>query len=259
MEEITEESEIDGDVIIKKGRPSKIDNELFKSYILEHSKNFENGMIPLKHPFIKSCSLKFEATECCVFLKIKRLIENNVFKKDDHQTFEDNSPNDSIDKNSSNEFSLSPNKIIKLKREESKRLKPIKEKNNIGKLVTKMPEDWTAYIGVHIYEALRLPCSFSFKKGSIKSDNLETTGNCSECKAIVNIKSENNMEVLKIFYIPGDELIPHYKKKRIRNKEQLRIVPEIQRLTAPTYLNKRAAEEMEDGDFIPPYIPSKGK
>lgn len=67
------------------------------------------------------------------------------------------------------------------------------------------------------------------------------------------------MEVLKIFHTIGDLSKPHLKKNRIRASAQSSMATEIAKYTTPTYIHKRAAETMADGDFIPPFIPNKGK
>lgn len=55
------------------------------------------------------------------------------------------------------------------------------------------------------------------------------------------------------------ENCPHFTKRRTRIEQQIEMAPEISKLTAPTYINKRAAEEMDYGDFISAYILNKGK
>lgn len=251
----------------RRGPKSQIDEELFRKVVLENKHFFQNGMIRLKHPLVKECSEKFKTSDRCIYLKIQRFVEKeNFFKliENTHQNKDSSSPksveniNSSSDLNSSSE--LNPlSKIVKLTDDEIRKLRPIKQKQPSGNFKTVLPESWSHYISVAIFKATRLPCAFAYKKGAIKDGNLNISGSCSECGATVHVGSEKNLEFLKIDIVSGKENYPHYKKRRIRIAQQIEMAPEISKLTASTYINKRAAEEMEDGDFIPPYIPNKGK
>lgn len=168
--------EIEGDPRV--GRKSTIDDELFNNFMLKNKEVFQKGMILLKHPFIKICSEKFNVSVRCIFLKIKRFLEKENFLE--HEDFLSvSSDNSSSDKNySDGEISSSPTKIVNLNTEEIENLRPIKQKNSSGRFVTKMPENWTACINELIYNTLKRPCAFTFKKGAIKAGNLKTTGVC---------------------------------------------------------------------------------
>lgn len=58
----------------RRGPKSNIDEELFRKVMFENQNFFENGMIGLKHPFIKECSEKFQVTVPCMYLKIQRFV-----------------------------------------------------------------------------------------------------------------------------------------------------------------------------------------
>lgn len=263
--------------LAKPGRKSSINFELFRNLVMENKTIFKNGMINLMHPFIEEGSAYLNVTVRTFYLKVKRFIESTVFacetdgsnldreenkiqNSDDESEFVNEdadacSGEDEDDCSGDDEGNCSNYKlIINLTAEESIKLRPFKEKKR-----TEMPQNWSYHLNVVLYKSLKLACAFTYKKGYVVQQNLKTTGRCSECNTVINIRSDRNMERLTYYIEDGKLNVPHYKKNRIRRPIQTEIACEISNYTASTYYNRKAAEDMENGDSIPPYIPNKGK
>lgn len=127
-----------------------------------------------------------------------------------------------------------------------------------GRLYNTLKSGWTDIFYEHLWNEMKLPCAFNFKRAKINNSPdkifLTITGKCSECKTQINIynlekPTEDGLQCTVSTYDTRE--IAHKKKRQLRSRLRRLTAKELQAKSTYTWRRDEANRLMEYGDIEP--------
>lgn len=109
-----------------------------------------------------------------------------------------------------------------------------------------------------LWQHLRLPCVWAFKRARHRVNDVYCTGRCTVCKANLHIRCVHGTQVLKVEIDNYREntVHPPNKKRRIQKHQRDEIVNLLEKDSSHATRSKLANDLMEYGDGEPPHLPT---
>lgn len=136
--------------------------------------------------------------------------------------------------------------------------KKIRYRDLKGKLRTKVKPGWSHRLNKLIWNELRLPCAWSFKRANFraKKNDVHVTGHCADCSAAVQAFHKMNNNRIKVRITGFQRECQHKSKRHVTMQVKSQISGMLEGNSAYAVQSKLADAAMNEGDPTPAHIPN---
>lgn len=123
---------------------------------------------------------------------------------------------------------------------------------------TVVTNNWAPLLNDVLWEELRLPCVWSFKRARHRINDIFCEGNCSVCNAHLSVTCNHGCNELQVVIKNYHEetVHPPNKKRRMRKAKRAEISDMLEKDSSYSVRSKLANELMNFGDREPPHLPT---